>query len=98
MLDESFQEIPLRAEELDEDICDERADDISKVNMMRLMKLNSPEWPYITAGCLAAIITGGSLPIFAILFGEIYGVFIKILYSTYLICMLRFKNRKHVEP
>ncbi|XP_055387506.1 multidrug resistance protein homolog 49-like [Condylostylus longicornis] len=45
-----------------------------KVSFMRLMKLNKPEWPYILVGGIAAILHGSSLPIFAILFGEFYGI------------------------
>lgn len=42
--------------------------------MMRLLRLNSPEWPFILVGSLSAIIMGASFPAFAIIFGEFYGV------------------------
>lgn len=44
------------------------------VKWTRLLKMNSEEWLYILIGCVAAIIVGGSFPVFAILFGEVYGV------------------------
>lgn len=44
------------------------------VSITRLLKMNGPEWVFILIGCIAAIIVGASLPAFAILFGEVYGV------------------------
>lgn len=44
---------------------------------MRILRLNSPEWAAILAGCISAIIVGGSLPAFAILLGELYGASLK---------------------
>ncbi|XP_014662073.1 PREDICTED: multidrug resistance protein 1-like [Priapulus caudatus] len=45
------------------------------VDMMRLMKLNAPEWPYISVGCVAAAANGAVMPMFAIIFAEVLGVF-----------------------
>lgn len=42
--------------------------------MSRILKMNSPEWPYLLVGSISAIIVGASFPVFAIIFGEIYGV------------------------
>lgn len=42
--------------------------------MLKLMKLNAPEWPYILFGCLSAIILGITFPAFAFIYGEMYGV------------------------
>ncbi|CAH8515808.1 unnamed protein product [Schistosoma turkestanicum] len=44
-------------------------------SMLRLLELSRPEWKSITLGCLAASITGGLQPIFAILYSEIYAIF-----------------------
>lgn len=49
-------------------------EDIKTVSMMRILKLNTPEWYYLLVGSIAAVVVGASLPIFAILFGEFYGV------------------------
>ncbi|XP_037902429.1 multidrug resistance protein homolog 49-like isoform X2 [Hermetia illucens] len=46
-----------------------------KVSIMRLFKLNGPEWKFIVIGCLAAIIHGATQPAFAVIFGEFYGIF-----------------------
>lgn len=43
-------------------------------SMLRLLKLSRPEWRSVTLGCIAASITGGLQPIFAILYSEIYTV------------------------
>lgn len=40
----------------------------------RLLSLNSPEWFYLTLGSICAAIVGASFPIFAVLFGGIYGL------------------------
>lgn len=45
------------------------------VSMMRIIKLNGKEWPYILLGSIAAIIMGASLPTFAIIFGEYFEVY-----------------------
>ncbi|XP_055537429.1 multidrug resistance protein homolog 49-like [Wyeomyia smithii] len=44
------------------------------VSVMRLLKLNAAEWPYILFGCVAAVVVGASCPLFAVLFGEMYGI------------------------
>lgn len=47
-------------------------------SVFQLLKLNAPEWPYLTLGILGSIVMGFSMPIFAILFGDIIGVNILI--------------------
>ncbi|XP_074659659.1 ATP-dependent translocase ABCB1-like [Tubulanus polymorphus] len=54
---------------------EEEGADVSNVSMLRLLTLNSKEWPFIAFGCLAAMITGGVHPAFAIIFSELLGVF-----------------------
>ncbi|XP_013418888.1 multidrug resistance protein 1 [Lingula anatina] len=44
-------------------------------SLKRIMRLNSPEWPFILIGCFSAIFTGAAHPCFAILMGEILKVF-----------------------
>ena len=38
------------------------------------MKTNSKEWPYILGGVIGAAIQGCSIPLYAILFGDVLGV------------------------
>ncbi|XP_058065127.1 multidrug resistance protein homolog 49 isoform X1 [Anopheles bellator] len=57
-----------------EEKCEEEQEEVYPVSLMRLLKLNSPEWPYILFGCAAAIVVGASFPAFAVLFGEMYGI------------------------
>lgn len=66
-------------DELDDD--DDKAEDVDvteedkkKVSFSYLMKLNSKEWPYILTGVISSFVVGASFPIFAILFGEMYGI------------------------
>lgn len=42
--------------------------------LKRLLKLNSPEWPYLILGSVSAFVVGCSFPVFAVLFGGIYGL------------------------
>ncbi|XP_052872873.1 multidrug resistance protein homolog 49 isoform X1 [Anopheles cruzii] len=57
-----------------EEKAEEEQEEVYPVSLMRLLKLNSPEWPYILFGCAAAIVVGASFPAFAVLFGEMYGI------------------------
>ncbi|XP_077296429.1 multidrug resistance protein homolog 49-like [Arctopsyche grandis] len=64
----------------------------SGTSFWRLMKLNMPEWPFIVLGCLASLVLGGTLPAFAILFGNVYAVLSmddidEIMRETYLYCV-----------
>ncbi|XP_064091932.1 ATP-dependent translocase ABCB1-like isoform X2 [Macrobrachium nipponense] len=47
--------------------------DYQEVSTWKIMKLNSTEWPYMVGGVLGAAIQGTTLPIYAILFGEVFG-------------------------
>lgn len=68
-----------------------------KISFYSLMKLNAPEWKLILVGCIAACLHGATFPVWAILFGEFYGVFSSLdndfvqqqsdLYSYYFIAV-----------
>lgn len=53
---------------------DKNEEEKYNVSMLRVLGLNKPEWKYNLVGCLAAIVVGAALPMFAIIFGEFYGV------------------------
>lgn len=40
----------------------------------RLLRMNAPEWFYLLAGTISAVIVGASFPAFSVLFGSIYGL------------------------
>lgn len=42
--------------------------------VIKLLHLNRHEWPLIVGGCLAAIVNGATMPLFAFLFGDFFGV------------------------
>ena len=48
------------------------------VGMIRIMKVNSPEWPYVLCGILASIVVGAWIPVYAVLFGEVLGSLSKV--------------------
>lgn len=47
---------------------------LSTSSFIRIMKLNSKEWPYILLGSISSILLGATYPAFAIIFGNIFGV------------------------
>lgn len=42
--------------------------------LVKLVKLNEKEWPLIFGGCIAGVLNGATLPMFAILFGDFFGI------------------------
>lgn len=43
--------------------------------MFRVVKMNSPEWPFILFGCIGSMCNGIVQPGFALIFANILGVF-----------------------
>uniref|UniRef100_A0A671WT48 ATP-binding cassette, sub-family B (MDR/TAP), member 4 n=1 Tax=Sparus aurata TaxID=8175 RepID=A0A671WT48_SPAAU len=50
-------------------------DEAPPVSFLKVMRLNSSEWPYILVGTLCAMINGAMQPVFAIIFSKIISVF-----------------------
>ncbi len=68
-------------------------DDLPKVSTLRIIKANAPEWFYIGLGGLASIIMGGSMPVYAFIFGEVLGVLSKVRcihFGHFLLILARF--------
>lgn len=55
---------------------DEEEDDkdLPKIDNLRILKMNSPEWYYILVGAFASMANGAVMPVYAILFGDVLGV------------------------
>ena len=49
-------------------------EELPKIQITRLLKRNSPEWFYISIGCISSFLMGATMPIFSILFGDVLGV------------------------
>ncbi|XP_063545625.1 multidrug resistance protein homolog 49-like [Cydia strobilella] len=45
------------------------------VTSLQLLKLNTPEWPLLLGGGLASLLVGATMPVFALLFSQIYAMF-----------------------
>ncbi|CAH0712783.1 unnamed protein product, partial [Brenthis ino] len=45
------------------------------VTTWQLLKLNSKEWPLLLGGGLASLVIGATMPVFALLFSKLYGMF-----------------------
>lgn len=58
----------------------------SSFTFWELMRRNSPEWHYITVGCIGSVIIGFAMPVFSLLFGNILGV----IYITFTIFIFLF--------
>lgn len=56
---------------------DDADEEVQNLSLWDIVKLNNAEWPQIFLGCLASFVMGATMPIFAILFGEIIGVITK---------------------
>ncbi|KAM4705764.1 ATP-dependent translocase ABCB1-like [Rhinophrynus dorsalis] len=46
-----------------------------EIPLSRILDLNKPEWLYIAVGVVAAAISGGIYPTFAVIFGKVIGAF-----------------------
>ena len=49
-----------------------------KISFTQILRLNYPEWRYLIVGVIAAAILGASFPLWAILFGDFFGVILLI--------------------
>lgn len=45
-----------------------------EVSLWQIMRMNQPEWIYITLGVIGSAILGLSTPVYAMLFGEVMGL------------------------
>ncbi|XP_068901227.1 ATP-dependent translocase ABCB1-like isoform X2 [Tenebrio molitor] len=43
-------------------------------SIISILKVNRPEWFYISVGCITSVITGSALPVYGLVFGDIIGV------------------------
>jgi hypothetical protein len=43
-------------------------------SIISILKVNSPEWFYISVGCITSVITGSALPLYGLVYGDIIGV------------------------
>ena len=41
------------------------------MSMLRVFRLNAPEWLYMVVGCFCSLINGATQPAFAIIFAEV---------------------------
>ena len=48
-----------------------KAEDLPRINTLRIFMTNAKEWHYILMGSLASIVMGASMPVYAFLFGEV---------------------------
>lgn len=49
-------------------------EELQSMTLWDIVKLNHAEWWHILLGCIASFVMGASMPLFAVLFGEIIGV------------------------
>ncbi|KAK4292716.1 hypothetical protein Pmani_034533 [Petrolisthes manimaculis] len=68
-----FNYDPLKEEKDGQEVVDEDEQAALQVSIGQIMKLNAPEWPCMVVGVICAAIQGTTLPVYAILFGEVLG-------------------------
>lgn len=56
---------------MDEEDPDDR---VEPAPVLRILKYNQPEWPYLLLGSLGAAVNGSINPIYSVLFSQILGV------------------------
>lgn len=49
-------------------------DGVEPAPVLRILKYNQPEWPYMLLGSLGAAVNGSINPIYSVLFSQILGV------------------------
>ncbi|KAF9804799.1 hypothetical protein SFRURICE_007702 [Spodoptera frugiperda] len=64
----------LHNQDIDKDNSDD--EEIVPLSSWDILKLNAPEWVYITIGSVAAFLQGACFPAFALLFGFTSGIFV----------------------
>nr|CAD7429696.1 unnamed protein product [Timema monikensis] len=96
--DKSVEEDDIRS--ITKSFVPEETEQEEKSSMMEVLRLNKQEWPYIMIGCICSIIMGCAFPIFAVLFGEILGIYTFTLAGEKLTMRLRkllFQAMVHQE-
>ena len=73
-LSRQMSQLKMGRERQDTEKNDTGDDDLPKIQMMRIMKRNSPEYIYIFIGVLASSAMGAVRPLLGIIFGNILGV------------------------
>ncbi|XP_069815586.1 ATP-dependent translocase ABCB1-like isoform X2 [Dendropsophus ebraccatus] len=71
----NVQKTPEEEEKKAEKDKDEKVDEVPPVSVLKIMRLNKPEWPYFVVGIISAAINGATQPAFAIIFSKIIAIF-----------------------
>lgn len=53
---------------------EEEEDDYKPVPTSSILKMNSSEWPYILGGIIGSAVQGVTIPLYAVMFGDVLGV------------------------
>ncbi|XP_039752559.1 multidrug resistance protein homolog 49-like [Pararge aegeria] len=61
----------IQEDETEEEVEEKEAN----VTTWQLLKLNSKEWPLLAGGGVASLLIGATMPVFALLFSKLYGMF-----------------------
>ncbi|XP_076263945.1 ATP-dependent translocase ABCB1-like isoform X1 [Rhynchophorus ferrugineus] len=76
-LEKSGSKLSLSSKEhllVDPEKDDESEDVVSSGVLMKILRINSPEWVSMVVGCLASLMNGASLPVYGLIFGDFLGV------------------------
>lgn len=56
--------------------------EFKEVGMIDLLKVNQKEWPWLMMGFIGCGLTGAIMPVFAILYGQVFAVSIYKVYTS----------------
>ncbi|XP_055373170.1 ATP-dependent translocase ABCB1 [Condylostylus longicornis] len=65
------EEFTFDADDEDEELDKKKKKEGENVSLLEIIKLNQTEWPHIVVGSVTAIIIGCTMPLFAVIFGDI---------------------------
>lgn len=92
--EKSSTESSSSTEEMEEEELDKDELERYNVSLARVLKMNNPEWPHMVVGSISSILVGASFPIFAVIFGEIFGVStINAFYIKYVISIKKYSGK-----
>ncbi|XP_060520770.1 ATP-dependent translocase ABCB1-like isoform X2 [Cylas formicarius] len=67
------------SDDADTEVVEEETEELSSFQVItKILKTNSREWLALSAGCLASVLNGASLPIYGLVFGDILGVLVVV--------------------
>lgn len=75
---------------------DDKQPEPPRLSFWRLMAMKSKEWKWMAAGTLCSVVIGFSMPLFIVVFGDLFGV--RYFFITIVVVWLRLQALGHPWP